>query len=110
MPQAPSSPDARRLAETRLQAVRTRLRRVRRRALAAAGASFILALGAVTFQQQADERAAAEAAPAAEQTTTTEDSAIQTDAGTETWSDEQVTDDSTTSDESALEAPTTQVS
>ena len=110
MPSAPPSPDARRLAETRLQAMRTRLRRVRRRALAAAGVSFILALGAVTYQQQLDERAAAQAAPAAEETTTTEDSAIQTDAGTETWSDEQATDDSAASDESALESPTTQVS
>lgn len=88
MPSAPPSPEARSLAETRLHAMRTRLRRVRRRALAAAGASFILALAAVTYQQQADERAAAQAAPAAAQ----------------------ATDGTMTSDESALEAPTTQVS
>lgn len=105
MPSTLPPDDARRLAARRLTALRARLRRARRRALGAAGASFVLALAAVFYQQHLDERAATAATQTGQTTTTTTTSGEATDVQAEF---ESSSDDA--AEESTLDAPATAVS
>lgn len=96
----------------RVAAMKARLRRIRNRALAAGGASFVLALAAVLYQQHEDADRTAQAASGQVEAGTDEpswvDQATQVLTDDDHESDEQVSDDDSSG--SSLSAPTTSVS
>lgn len=114
MSTAPSDPErARAEGARRLAAMKARLRRIRNRALAAGGVSFVLALAAVLYQQHEDAGRTAQAASGQVEAGTDESSWV--DQATQVLTDDESSSDDQTSDdddsgESSISAPTTSVS
>ncbi len=113
MSTAPPDPErARAEGARRLAEMKARLRRIRNRALAAGGASFVLALAAVLYQQHEDAGRTAQAASGQVEAGTDESSWI--DQATQVLSDDDHESDGQASDDdsggSSISAPTTSVS
>lgn len=112
MSTAPSDPQrARAEGARRLAEMKARLRRIRNRALAAGGASFVLALAAVLYQQHEDAGRTAQAASGQVEAGTDESSWI--DQATQALTDDDASSDESVSNSdqsSSLSAPTTSVS
>lgn len=114
MSTAPSDPQrARAEGAQRLAAMKARLRRIRNRALAAGGASFVLALAAVMYQQHEDASHTAKAASGQVEAGTDDSSWVDqaTQALTEDDDSSSSQDSVSSSDRSSsIPAPTTSVS